>query len=86
MRKLAEELKGKNYYDMLGLSQQQFSFDTLKENYFRLSRQLGPEVIMQLTGEEAAMAEDLLSSISSAYNTLSDVVKKERYDEMLGAD
>ncbi|NIQ96365.1 MAG: response regulator [Desulfuromonadales bacterium] len=86
VRKLAEELTGKNYYDMLGLSQQQFSFDTLKENYFRLTRQLGPEVIMQLTGEEAALAEDLLSSISSAYNTLSDVVKKERYDEMLGAD
>ncbi|MFO7982690.1 MAG: response regulator [Desulfuromonadales bacterium] len=86
VRKLAEELQGKSYYDMLGLSQQKFSFDTLKENYFRLTRQLGPEVIMQLTGEDAALAEELLSNLSSAYNTLSDVVKKESYDEIFGSD
>lgn len=86
VRKLAGELQGKSYYDMLGLSQQTFSFDTLKENYFRLTRQLGPEVIMQLTGEDAALAEELLSNLSSAYNTLSDVVKKESYDEILGSD
>ncbi|HKL49152.1 MAG TPA: response regulator [Desulfuromonadales bacterium] len=86
VRNLAGELQGKSYYDMLGLSQQKFSFDTLKENYFRLTRQLGPEVIMQLTGEDAALAEELLSNLSSAYNTLSDVVKKESYDELLGSD
>jgi len=71
---------------MLGLSQQKFSFDSLKDNYFKLSRQLGPEVIMQLTGEEGAIAQELLADISNAYNTLSDVVKKESYDEMLGSD
>jgi tetratricopeptide (TPR) repeat protein len=41
---------------------------------------------MQLGGEEAALAEQILSRVATAYDTLSDVVKKERYDEMLGAD
>ena len=30
--------------------------------------------------------EQILSLVSTAYNTLSDVVKKERYDELLGSD
>lgn len=32
------------------------------------------------------MVEEILASVATAYGTLSDVVKKERYDEMLGSD
>lgn len=41
---------------------------------------------MQLGGEEAALVEDILSTVATAYNTLSDVVRKENYDQLLGAD
>ena len=41
---------------------------------------------MQLAGEEAGMVEEILSTVTTAYNTLSDVVKKERYDELLGSE
>ena len=41
---------------------------------------------MQLSGEESHMVEEILSNVTTAYNTLSDVVKKERYDELLGSE
>ena len=41
---------------------------------------------MQLGGEEAVLVEEILSKVATAYDTLTDVVKKERYDEMFGAD
>ena len=41
---------------------------------------------MHLSGEAAAQAEELLSLVTTAYATLSDVVKKERYDELLGTE
>jgi CheY-like chemotaxis protein/curved DNA-binding protein CbpA len=79
-------MEGKNYYEIFGLSQQKFSFDRLKERYFALTREFGPDILMQLGGKEAAMVEKILDAVSAAYNTLSDVVKKERYDELLGSD
>jgi tetratricopeptide (TPR) repeat protein len=41
---------------------------------------------MQLGGDDARLVEEILSKVATAYDTLSDVVKKERYDEMFGAD
>ncbi len=79
-------LEGKNYYEIFGLSQERFSFDRLKEGYFALTREFGPDTLMRLSGEEAATVEKILATVSAAYNTLSDVVKKERYDELLGAE
>jgi len=86
VRKAHGEMKGKNYYEIFGMTQAKFSFDLLKESYFALTREYGPEVLMQLSGEESGMVEEILSLVTTAYNTLSDVVKKERYDELLGSD
>lgn len=86
VRLIARSLEDQNHYEVFGIKQGKFSIDRLKERYFAITRKLGPEVLMQLGGEEAALAEQILSRVATAYDTLSDVVKKERYDEMLGAD
>ncbi|PLX72898.1 MAG: response regulator, partial [Desulfuromonas sp.] len=86
VRQTLADMQGKNYYEVFGLKQGEFSFDKLKEKYFALTHEFGPELLMQLSGEEAGLVEEILSLVSTAYNTLSDVVKKERYDELLGAD
>jgi tetratricopeptide (TPR) repeat protein len=41
---------------------------------------------MELSGNSLNMAEEILATYANAYNTLSSVVAKERYDEMLNAD
>lgn len=80
------ELQGKNYYEVFGMTQANFSFDRLRERYFAVTRAYGPDVLMQLVGAEADLVEEILSTVTNAFNTLSDVVKKENYDELLNAD
>jgi len=86
VRRTHGELKGKDYYAVFGMKSGDFSIDRLKERYFELTKQFGPEVLMQLYGEESSLVQEILSTVTNAYNTLSDVVKKERYDEMLGSE
>jgi len=86
VRKLHDRLQGKNYYQVFDLRQDNFSFGRLKESYFGLTRKFDPETLMQLGGTEAELVQDILSTVAAAYNTLSDVVKKERYDELLNSD
>ncbi|HKJ30061.1 MAG TPA: hypothetical protein VKA22_07635, partial [Desulfuromonadales bacterium] len=86
VRLIAKSLEYKNHYEVFGIKQGKFSINLLKERYFAMTRKFGPEVLMQLGGEEAVLVEEILSKVATAYDTLTDVVKKERYDEMLGAD
>ena len=86
VRQTLADMQGKNHYELFGIGQGEFSFDKLKEKYFAITHEFGPELMMQLSGEEAGLVEEILSLVSTAYNTLSDVVKKERYDELLGSD
>ena len=86
VRQVFEGMQGKNYYQIFAMEQGKFSFDQLKASYFKLTREFGPETMMQLAGEEAGMVEDILATVTTAYNTLSDVIKKERYDELLGSE
>ena len=86
VRLIAKSLEDKNHYEVFGIKQGKFSINLLKERYFAITRKFGPEVLMQLGGEEAVLVEEILSKVATAYDTLTDVVKKERYDEMLGAD
>lgn len=79
-------LQGKNYYEVLGLTQEKFSFNKLKESYFAISKEFGPDLLMRLGGAEASQAEAILSMVANAYETLSDVVKKEKYDQLLGSE
>jgi DNA-binding response OmpR family regulator/tetratricopeptide (TPR) repeat protein len=85
VRQTLTEIKDKNYYEVFKLRQGEFSFDKLKSKYFSYTHEFGPELLMQLSGEEASLVEEILSIVTNAYNTLSDVVKKERYDELLGS-
>jgi DNA-binding response OmpR family regulator/tetratricopeptide (TPR) repeat protein len=79
-------IQDKSYYEIFSLSQGSFSFAALKEAYFSKTRQYSAEKFMQLSGATLARAQDVLSHYANAYNTLSNVVAKERYDEMLNAN
>ena len=76
-------IKDKNYYALFGINPAKFSFNTLKEAYFSKVREYSPERFMELSGTTSALAQEILSIYADAYNTLSNVVTKERYDEML---
>jgi len=86
VRQTLAGMQGKNHYELFGIRQGDFSFDILKQKYFAITHEFGPELMMQLSGEEAGLVEEILSLVSTAYNTLSNVVQKERYDELLGSD
>ena len=70
---------------MFGMTAKTFSFEKLKQAYFELTRTYGPEKFFASTGEVMELAEEFLSRISNAYTTLSDVVSKENYDEILAS-
>ncbi|MBI1922178.1 MAG: response regulator [Geobacter sp.] len=80
------QLNEKNYYEIFGLTQGDFSFQALKEAYFDATRRYDPEKFMELAGNVQAMAQEILSVYAHAYNTLSNVVAKERYDELLNSE
>ncbi|MEK6744191.1 MAG: response regulator [Nitrospirota bacterium] len=80
-----ETIKDKNYYEMFGMTAKTFSFEKLKQAYFELARTYGPEKFFASTGEVMELAEEFLSRISNAYTTLSDVVSKENYDDILAS-
>lgn len=86
VRLIAKSMQDKSHYEVFGIKPAKFSVALLKERYFAITRKFGPEVLMQLGGEEAVLVEEILSKVATAYDTLTDVVKKERYDEMFGAD
>ncbi|MDT8440066.1 MAG: response regulator [Desulfuromonadales bacterium] len=86
VRLMAKSLEGQNHYQVFGIKPAKFSIDLLKERYFAVTRKFGPDILMQLGGEEALLVEKILATVANAYDTLSDVVKKERYDERLGSD
>jgi CheY-like chemotaxis protein/tetratricopeptide (TPR) repeat protein len=79
-------IQDKNYYEIFSLTQGGFAFAALKEAYFSKTRQYSAEKFMQLSGATLSQAQDVLSHYANAYNTLSNVVAKERYDEMLNAN
>ncbi len=79
-------IQDKNYYEIFSLTQGSFNFAALKEAYFSKTRQYSAEKFMELSGATLALAQDVLSHYANAYNTLSNVVAKERYDEMLNAN
>jgi len=79
-------IQDKNYYEIFSLTPGSFNFAGLKEAYFSKTRRYSPEKFMQLSGATLSRAQDVLSHYANAYNTLSNVVAKERYDEMLNAN
>jgi CheY-like chemotaxis protein/curved DNA-binding protein CbpA len=80
-----EAIKDKNYYEIFGMTAKTFSFEKLKQAYFALTKTYGPEKFFTSSGEVMELAEEFLSRISNAYTTLSEVVSKENYDELLAS-
>lgn len=78
--------KDKDYYQIFGLSRATFSFTALKDAYFEKTRQYSPERFMEISGATMTLAQEVLSHFANAYSTLSSVVAKERYDEMLNTE
>jgi CheY-like chemotaxis protein/tetratricopeptide (TPR) repeat protein len=76
-------IRDKDYYAVFGMTPGKFSFNTLKDAYFAKVKEYSPERFMELSGATSAQAQEILSIYADAYNTLSNVVAKERYDEML---
>jgi CheY-like chemotaxis protein/tetratricopeptide (TPR) repeat protein len=83
LNKQWEAIKGKNFYEMFGMTPKTFSFEKLKKAYFELTRTYGPEKFFGSSGQVMELAEELLSKASHAYETLSNVMSKENYDELL---
>ncbi len=76
-------LGDKDYYEIFGMSQGNFDFSKLKDEYFRLTKKFSPERFITSSGDVLEKAENVLSRLATGYNTLSNVVSKEKYDEML---
>ncbi len=85
LRTTWEQVKDKNYYEMFGMTPKSFSIDRLKQAYFDFTKRFGPEKFFASSGEVMELAEDFLSRISNAYTTLTNVVSKEHYDEILAS-
>ncbi len=80
-----EEARKKNYYEILGMKMHEFSFSKMKDEYFKLTKKFSPENFISSSGDVLAKAEEALNVLATAYNTLSNVISKEKYDEMLSA-
>lgn len=85
LQKFLEDARQKNYYEILGMKMHEFSFSRMKDEYFKLTKKFSPEKFISSSGDVLAKAEDALSILATAYNTLSNVISKEKYDEMISS-
>ncbi len=89
-RKLENELfdelaraKKVNYYELLGTKRSGFNFQEAKKKYFELQRKFSPDKFIMSAGDVMSKAQELLEKLSVAFETLSDVGKKQNYDQKL---
>lgn len=85
LSELQKAIKTKNYYEVFGMKHQTFDFTKFKNEYFRMSKAFSPEHFITSSGDILEKSEEVLSMLSTAFNTLSNVVSKEKYDEMLSS-
>ena len=77
------QLKDKNYYELLDMTQNNFDFSRYKAKYFERTKLFSPDKFLMSSGDILAKSEDVLTKLATAFNTLSNVVSKEKYDELL---
>ena len=82
---LLDGIRGKNYYEIFGMTPSTFRPTSLRDRYFHFTRRLAPTVLMRLSGEAGLQAQEILADVTTAYNTLADPVKKEAYDALRGS-
>ena len=84
LRRESERLKNGNYYEFFHTKPAKFKFDEVKKKYFELRKIFSPENYIEwASGEVISVAEEVLALLNTAYNTLSNVVSKEKYDELI---
>jgi len=80
----ASKLKNRNYYEYFDMKINRFRFEDMKKIYFEKRRKFSPEnFIGWADGEIISVAEQVFSQLTTAFNTLSNVVSKEKYDELI---
>ncbi len=78
-----EKAKKLNYYELLGTKKNGFSFQDAKKRYFEVQRKFSPDKFIMSSGDVMGKAQELLEKLSAAFETLSDIKKKEAYDQKL---
>lgn len=83
MRQVAASLKGKNHFEVLGLTEKADPGAT-KMAYFKLARMYHPDTVPPGAPPELAKLKgDIFSAVGEAYRTLSDEKSRARYLEEL---
>ena len=85
LKKEWERIKDCNYYEVFGMNQGSCSFNDLKKKYFELTKKFGPDKFFASSGDILDLSQEFLSKVTTAYDTLSNVVSKENYDELLSS-
>lgn len=80
---LLDGIRGKNYYEIFGMTPATFRPASLRDRYFHFTRRLPSHVLMRLSGEAELQAQEILAAVTTAFNTLADPVKQDAYDELL---
>ncbi|KAK7196717.1 TPR-repeat-containing chaperone protein DNAJ [Novymonas esmeraldas] len=80
LRVRAKRSKRKDYYKVLGVSQQESNQDTLKRAYKKACLQWHPDKWAHASEEEKTHAEMQFKEIGEAFGVLSDPQKKRMYD------
>ena len=84
LRNEVERLKDINYYEFFHTKLAGFRIDEVKKTYFEKRKKFSPESFIEwASGDVISLAEKVLTQLNTAYNTLSNVVSKEKYDELL---
>ena len=70
----------KDFYEILGVSRNNFDEDQLKKNYRKLCVQWHPDKFANASEKEQKEAEEKFKEISEAYDVLSNPEKRRQYD------
>ncbi len=70
----------KDFYEILGVSRDNFDEDQLKKNYRKLCVQWHPDKFANASEKEQKEAEEKFKEISEAYEVLSNPEKRQQYD------
>jgi tetratricopeptide (TPR) repeat protein len=83
-RALREDLEGKDHYERLDVSREDFSTSQLKTNYYALAKKYHPDKFRKFGSDSLNNTlEHVLNLLNNAYETLKDPSSREEYDREL---
>ncbi|MEW6778236.1 MAG: DnaJ domain-containing protein, partial [Bdellovibrionota bacterium] len=78
-----DRVKKANYYQIFNSRPDRFNFQDVKKAYFDLQRKFSPDKFVMSAGDMMSKCEEFLDRISKAFETLSNIEKKQVYDAQL---